>query len=144
MLKKIEHRDIWKEDEANELNSLLEHLKSRDLPTSTIDFVNTKVEVFNEFSGTPGAVKKELSRTKTDLLKFLEKEHELVPEKYYTTYWMTLGMSAFGLPFGVVLYAITNNPAFIALGLPIGLAIGSQYGARLDKKAAETGKVLKF
>lgn len=55
---------------------------------------------------------------------------------------MALGMSAFGLPFGVVIGLITKNMGLLAIGLPIGMGIGVMVGSKMDKKALEEGRQL--
>jgi hypothetical protein len=44
---------------------------------------------------------------------------------------MAIGMAVFGIPLGVVFGMSPGNMAFIGIGLPIGLGVGSEK----DKKA---------
>lgn len=132
------------EDAVAELNNLLKHLKERTLSKATEDYISLKLQELKRAAGTEKEKAKTLTAAKNDILEHLRKEHNLVPENYYTTHWMPVGMSAFGLPIGVVFFAVTDNSAFIALGLPLGLGLGSLYGATLDKKAEADGRVLKY
>lgn len=78
----------------------------------------------------------------SSLLKLLEKELKLVPKDHYRTRWMVVGMSAFGLPFGVVFGTSLGNMAYLGLGLPIGMGIGIAIGASMDEKAKKEGRQL--
>lgn len=137
-------QNIQEEQSVLELSSLLEHLEKRDLPEASVHFINGKIDELNASSKASEEYSRKIKDVKNDILKHLQKEHNLVPENYYSTLWMTLGIIAFGLPFGVVIYAMTDNPAFIAVGLPLGIAFGFAYGALLDQKAKKEQRVLKF
>lgn len=56
--------------------------------------------------------------------------------------WMVLGMSAFGLPIGLMFGLMMDNLAFLGIGLPIGMGLGLTLGTALDKKAFENGNQL--
>lgn len=130
--------------EVSQLNNLINHLNNREIPETLMEKIDEKIAFLNGLQeASPGYIKN-LKLVKQEILKWLKKELELVPEKYYTNYWTTLGMTVFGLPIGVVFFASTNNAAFIGIGLPIGLAIGSAHGASLDKKAKAENRVLKM
>jgi len=55
---------------------------------------------------------------------------------------LAIGMSAFGIPFGVVFGASLDNMGYLGIGLPIGMAVGMVIGAGMDKKAFEEGRQL--
>lgn len=78
----------------------------------------------------------------TDLTRKIVKTHGFVSPQYYQNQWMALGMTIFGLPFGVLFGMSLGNMAFLGIGLPIGLPIGIAIGQQKDKKAAADGKVL--
>lgn len=128
--------------ELLQLEKLIAALNRRDIPAEVSEEINSRIEALNDFEGTSKAYYKKMKGSKKGIFELLQKKTGLVPEKYYTNYWMPMGMSVFGLPFGAALSGITKNSAFIGIGLPIGLAIGSLYGKKLDKKATEEGKVL--
>lgn len=132
------------EKELNYLNNLIRELNNREIPDSLAQKINAKIVSLNNLDGSRKAYIKALKATQQDILKWLEKELKLMSEKYYSNRWSTLGMLVFGLSIGTAMFAITGNSAFIAVGFPIGLGIGSLYGASLDKKAEAEGRVLKF
>ena len=55
---------------------------------------------------------------------------------------MFWGMSAFGLPLGIVFGASMGNTGLLGIGLPIGMVIGIAVGASMDTKAAKEGRQL--
>ena len=132
-----------KNEELRELQFLLQEISARDLPEDTVLEINRKTAELMSFEDSSKEAVKKGKTVKEEILKLLREKHDLIPEKYYTTLWLTLGMSAFGLPFGVALFAFTENPAFIAVGLPLGMGLGAVYGANLDKKTEAEGKVLR-
>jgi hypothetical protein len=135
---------VEKGEAALELELLLKELKARELPKTTVTLINEQIKEVNDLSPEAKGHSKKIKAAKSKILNLLEKGPGLVPKNYYATLWLPLGMSAFGLPIGTVIYVITGNVAFIGIGLPIGLAIGSLYGACLDKKAEKEGRVLNF
>jgi hypothetical protein len=143
-LKELNSEVFGESKVALNLNFLLKELKKRNLKEESIIFLNKKIEALNSLP--PEAAKKEmkLKSSKNDILKHLEKEYKLVTKNYYAQLWLPLGMTVFGLPLGTVVFAATGNAAFIPLGLPIGMAIGSFYGAQLDKKAASEDRVIEL
>lgn len=116
---------------------LIYELNKKNLPETTIEFINQHVEELNTIPSSDKSLKKQAQIT-----KFLEKEHKLVPKNYYRNLWIPLGMSAFGLPFGVALGLVVNNMGLLGVGLPIGLAIGAIVGTRMDKQALTDGRQL--
>lgn len=129
---------------ALELDLLLKELGNRQIPEASINFINRKIEEINRSFLNGNLSRKKLLLGKNAILSHLEKNHNLVPENYYKNLWFPLGMSVFGLPIGVVMFITLDNPAFIGIGLPIGLGIGSFYGSHLDKKAEKEGRVINF
>lgn len=81
---------------------------------------------------------RQLQSVKVDLLKVFQKEHDMVSPSYYRTLWLSIGMSVFGIPLGLIFSSALNNFAFLGIGLSIGIAIGNAK----DKKAKEEGKVI--
>jgi hypothetical protein len=126
------------------LATLLAELDQKELPSETLAVVNEQIEAVNAFSGTPKARKRQIQKTRNQILKRLEKDLQLVPKNHYRTRWMALGMSVFGLPLGVAFGASLNNMAFLSIGIPIGMAIGLAVGTNMDKKAFEEGRQLDF
>lgn len=129
---------------AIEFNSLLNDLRKRDLSEATVNMINGKIVKLNALSPDSNLQRKEIKAAKNDILKHLEKEYKLIAKHYYTSLGLPVGMTAIGLPIGTVIYILTGNIAFITLGLPVGMAIGSFFGAILDKKAEKENRVLKL
>ena len=69
----------------------------------------------------------------------VRKKFNLVTPGYYQAAWMSIGMAAFGVPFGMIFSMALDNFAFLGIGLPIGISIGIAIGAAKDKKAKADG-----
>ena len=85
-----------------------------------------------------------IQRIYNSIIRKIYKEHRLVAPNYYRNLWMVIGMGAFGMPFGIFLFTLTGNAAYISIGMPIGMPIGMAIGAQMDKKAADEGRALVF
>lgn len=121
---------------------LVHHLNERNLPAEVTEEINAKIQVLNSFSGSMPQYTKKIKTVKKEILSLLQKRLGLVPENYYTTLWMALGISAFGLPIGIVIFTLSGSAAFIGIGLIFGVAGGLALGTSLDKKAKAENKVL--
>ncbi|WP_205600238.1 MULTISPECIES: hypothetical protein [Sphingobacterium] len=121
---------------------LIYELNKKNLPETTVEFINQRVEELNTIPSSDKSLKKQLLKRQAQMTKFLEKEHKLVPKNYYRNLWIPLGMSAFGLPFGVALGLVVDNMGLLGVGLPIGLAIGAIVGTQMDKQALKDGRQL--
>lgn len=122
--------------------NLMNELKKKKLPTEILNFINQNIEEINSFSGSNKDLRKRILKSQSNILKLIEKELKLVPKNYYRNRWLAIGMSAFGIPFGVAFGASLDNMAFLGIGIPIGMAIGMAVGAGMDKKAFEEGRQL--
>lgn len=65
----------------------------------------------------------------------LQKNHKLLPDGYYLSLFISVGMSI-GVMFGLTIF---DN---IALGLPIGMCMGIAIGSGLDADAKKNGKTI--
>ncbi len=126
----------------NQFVKLLNELKKRELSEDLIKSVNLSVDKINSSTLTSKQLIKFIKKEQSSILKQIEKEHKIVPKNYYRNLWLPLGMSAFGLPIGVVLGLSVGNIGLLAIGLPIGMAIGLAFGSSLDKKALNEGRQL--
>ena len=126
------------------LKALLYDLESRDLPSETVDYINSEITVLHSQQRTDPNLHKQLSSHQSRILKHLEKKLKLTPKGHYQRLWMVLGMSAFGLPLGAALGASAGNGGLLGIGLPIGMVIGIAVGTSMDKKAAKEGRQLKI
>ena len=123
---------------------LLLALGERDLPQAVTEALNLKIDALNQFEGTEKEYRKALVNTEYKILKFLEKEHKIVPKNHYQKTWLALGMAVFGVPIGVAMGTALGNMGFMGVGIGMGLAIGVAVGAGMDKKARDEGRQLDF
>ncbi|MAM30687.1 MAG: hypothetical protein CMC13_16865 [Flavobacteriaceae bacterium] len=102
--------------------------------------MSTEIEKVNTIQDS--AYKKQLLKSRTKILRILEKELKLVPKNYYRNLWLALGMSVFGIPMGAAFGVALDSMAFLGIGLPIGMVIGMAVGSEMDKKAAKENRQL--
>ena|SRR5690606_3593216 len=127
----------------DQFDILLKELRKRVLPDSIIQTINNEVEEINTYNSlTTNDLIKLIKKKQTAILRLIEKDLKLVPENYYRTLWLALGMTAFGIPLGVLFGVIIRTPGLFALGIPVGLAIGVTVGTAMDKKAAKENRQL--
>lgn len=125
-----------------QFEKLLFELRKRDLPDGLVMSINKDIDEINSTSLSGDDMREIIKKVQTRIIKLLEKEVKLVPKNYYLNLWLTLGMSVFGIPIGVIFGASLGNMAFLGVGLPIGLVIGIAVGSGMDKKAVEEGRQL--
>lgn len=126
----------------NQFDSLLSELKKKELTKEIVDSINSGINQINSVSESEKALKKQIKKTQSQILKLVEKELGLVTKNHYRNMWMAIGMSVFGIPLGVAFGTSIGNMGLLAIGLPIGMAIGIGIGSGKDKKALEEGKQL--
>ncbi|THF53189.1 hypothetical protein E6C50_03015 [Flavobacterium supellecticarium] len=148
-MKIIELREIQNTSENSKLpplytqfQKLLEELRKKELPDALIESINQDIEVLNTTTLTDDKLRKLLKDKQTKIVQLVEKEVKIVPQKYYMTLWLAIGMSAFGIPLGTVLGLSLGNMGLLGIGLPIGMAIGIAVGTNRDKKALQEGRQL--
>lgn len=124
------------------LQSLLEALQDRGIADEIAAHFNKEIEEINKLHAPDKKLLKKMRGTKNSILKFVEKEHKLVPKHYYRNLWMALGMTVFGIPMGIAFSTALGNFAFLAIGLPIGMPIGMAVGSAMDNKALQEGRQL--
>ncbi len=127
-----------------QLEELLKELNKKKLSPQVVEHINLEIKELNTSSLTDSRLLKFAKEKRTKIIRLLEKEHKIVPKNYYRNLWLVLGMSAFGLPLGVVFGLMTNNMGLLAIGLPIGMAIGIAVGTKMDNKAQEEGRQLQI
>ena len=141
------HQELASDKKYNrslsKLSSLIEAINQKNVPQSFSDLSNQKILELDRLTGPVRKHRKALDQTYQDLMTRARKELNLVTKNYYQNLWMALGLSVFGVPMGIGLsFALRGDislmGAFLAMGLPIGLAIG----AGMDKKAAKEGRQL--
>lgn len=122
--------------------ALLEELKSKSLPEEQVSIINDQTSALNELAGTESEIIKKIRKNRNLILKSLAKSQKLVTKGYYRNLYMSIGMSAFGIPLGLIFSSIIDNYGFIGVGLPIGMTIGIALGTQLDQKAKNEGRQL--
>ena len=127
-----------------QFDKLLTELKKKELSEVVIKSINDGVDQVNAVSGADRKLRNQVRMTQSEVLKFIEIEMGLVAKNHYRNTWMAIGMTAIGIPMGVVFGMSLGNIAFMGIGLPIGLAIGVAVGTGLDKKALEEGRQIDF
>lgn len=148
-MKIIELNEIQSTSENSKLFSLytqfqklLEELRKKELPDTLIEAINLDIEALNATTVPDHEFRKLLKEKQTKIVRVVEKEVKIVPQKYYMTTWLAIGMSAFGIPLGTVLGLSLGNMGLLGIGLPIGMAIGIAVGTNMDKKALQEGRQL--
>lgn len=121
---------------------LLQELSSKNLTEQVIANINQELDSLAPLLDDWSAYSKEVRKSLQRMVKMLEKKTGLVTKNHHQNQWMTLGMATFGLPMGVVFSTFFGNPAYIALGIPIGMAIGIGVGKSKDNQAQKDGKVI--
>lgn len=124
------------------LAELIAALRQKELSATTEQQVNEYLQAINQTELRGKELRKELSRTRTRILKLVEKAEKLVPKNHHRDQWMALGMTVFGIPMGMAFGASLDNYGFLGVGLPIGMTIGLGVGSAMDKKAEQEGRQL--
>lgn len=135
-------------------NSKLTEKQQRNFLFDELERLMNKLEPFNdsEFEGKINQVFKELkiiledSKTKkksyykefNELKSLVKEKYGFVPKGSVQGQYMGLGI-AIGTGIGAGFISI--NPAFIGVGIPFGIVIGSAIGASKEKELNEQGKL---
>jgi hypothetical protein len=125
-----------------QFDQLINELDKKSISTEVISDINKEVEETNASSLTGNELKRLLKKKQSAIVTLVEKKHKIVPKDFYRQFWMILGMSAIGLPFGVGLGVALGSMAYLGLGIPIGMGIGMVMGSAMDKKALKEGRQL--
>lgn len=137
-------KDEKLEKKVNAFRGLLKELRERELPESVIASINDHIKEVNALTSSKKAFSKQMNKKKSCIINLLHKELKLVPKNYYRNLWMVLGMSAFGLPLGVIFGVSIGNMGLLGIGMPIGMGIGIALGTAMDQKAQKNNKQLDF
>lgn len=122
----------------NELRRLINELKKKKISTKVINLINLDIININSFVGLDKDLLKLLRKVRFKILKLIKKEQNLITKNFYRNKWLAMGMAIFGVPFGVIFGGRTRNMAFLGIGIPFGMAIGTIK----DKKAFKEGRQL--
>ena len=126
----------------SQFDDVLAELKKKELPKEIIFSINNTIEGIITFKGPEKEFKKHIRKAQSGIMKLIEKKLKIVPRNHYRNIWFVLGMSAFGIPIGIVLGASQGNNGMLGAGLPIGMVIGIAVGTSMDKKAFREGRQL--
>lgn len=126
----------------SQLDELIIELKKKELPQSIIETINKDIEEVNSTLFTANKLKKLVKEKQTKIIRIVEKDLKIAPKNYYRNLWLAVGMSAFGVPIGVLFGLSMGNMGLLAIGLPIGMAIGVAVGTTMDAKASKEGRQL--
>ncbi|GAA5032247.1 hypothetical protein GCM10011506_24230 [Marivirga lumbricoides] len=136
----VSNQKLLKKHEA--FKKLIFELQKREIPISILAVINKEVEKINVSLVAEKDFLKQMRKSKSKILSLVEKELKLVTRNHYRNLWLVLGMSAFGLPLGVVFGFAVDNIGLMGIGLPLGMVIGMAVGTAMDKKAKEQGRQL--
>lgn len=125
-----------------QLGALLQELEKKTLSDEVVQSINREIEELNSGTLNGPSLEKFAKQKQTNIVKLVEKHHKIVPKNYYRNLWLAIGMSAIGIPLGMLYGLLMGNMALFAIGLPIGLGIGVTIGSNMDKKAATEGRQL--
>lgn len=121
---------------------LLNDLATRDLPEELITDMNARTAEILSVTSYDNSFNNLLRKTYAKNLTVIRGKMNLVPQKYYTTLWIPLGMAGIGMPIGVAFGTLLDNMGLLGLGLPIGMVFGLILGSAMDRKAKEQGRQL--
>ncbi len=138
--------DIIENSKLNNIYSqfgdLLKELRKKEIPGKITDAINEDIKDLNASLYNGNEFRKLIKQKQTKIIKLMEKELKIVPKNYYRNLWLAIGLSAFGLPIGLIFGMSMKNFGLLGIGLPIGMAIGIGVGTGMDKKAAKEGRML--
>ena len=121
---------------------LLIELRKKDIPYEIASSINNSIEQINSNLDSEQKLIKLIKKIQSIIIKLIERELKLVPKNYYQNTWLVLGMTIFGVPFGVAFGSILDNMGLLGIGIPIGMGIGILIGMSMDKKAFKEGRQL--
>ncbi|WP_299156367.1 hypothetical protein [uncultured Tenacibaculum sp.] len=124
----------------NKLEKSLSVLENLSLSDATISEIDKDIGEINSFEGKLKKYRNKLVVKNHNILELVRKNHGYVHEKYYQNQWLAIGMSTFGISFGVVFGMLLDNIALLGIGLPFGMLLGIAIGKEKDKKAKQEGK----
>lgn len=127
-----------------QLENLLKELREKKLSDALVEQINGMIGSLDAIPYTDRNYTKKLEKLQRAILKLIREKLQLVPKNHYRKLWLAIGMSAFGIPIGIVYGLALGNIAFLGIGLPIGIGIGIGIGSMKDKKALQEGKQLEF
>jgi len=129
-------------DKFTHFEKLINELKKKEIPSDIVSSINQYIEEVNSFLGSNKDFRVQIRKSQNSILKLINKELKLIPKNFYLFRWMSMGISIFGIPLGVVIATSTKIWGLFGIGIPIGVIIGMAIGAGMDKKAFKEGRQL--
>jgi CHAT domain-containing protein len=123
---------------------LVDELNKKEIPADMQEQINLEIDTIGKFEENPDEQTKTVKKVYQKLLNLIRKQLGIVPEKYYQNIWMVLGLTVFGVPLGILYAAATSNPGLFTIGIAMGLPIGLAIGIQMDKKAARENKQIQI
>ena len=124
------------------LKSVITALNKKDLNENTWNEINIIIQAFNNLDIPERDYGKKAERVRIKILSIAEKKMKLIAKNTMMTRWMAIGMSAFGVPFGIIYGLSMDNMAFLGVGIAMGMSIGVGIGIAMDKKALKENRQL--
>lgn len=132
------------EKSYQKIQALVEELNKIEIPAEISSSINKDISKLDSFKGADNMLTKAINKTYSGILKLVRIELGLVPRHYYQNIWMALGLSVFGVPLGILYSTVTDNPGLFTIGIAMGLPIGLAIGIEKDKKAEKENKQLQI
>lgn len=126
------------------LEELIAELQARELPPEVVVNMNIEISRLNAVVDDHIKLYFYVKLVKKKLLKSILKDLEIVPKNYYRNFWLAMGMSVIGIPFGALFSMLLDNYSYISFGMLIGMVLGLAIGTELDKKALENNRQLQL
>lgn len=127
---------------VKDFQNLVAEINTKELSPEVVHKIEQEIALLNSWDGSARSYLKEVEKTKHKTLKILHRDLGLVHKNYYSGLWLSLGMACFGLPLGIIIFFVSDNAAFLGVGLPLGMVLGIGIGTYLDRRAREDNKVL--
>jgi hypothetical protein len=128
----------------DKMDGLIEALGMKEIPSDQEGQINESIDLINSFEGTDRELIKILKKTRSAILKSIEKELKYVAKHHYRTLWMAYGMMG-GLLFSSVFSSSGMGMGIGSsggVGLAVGMALGMALGVNMDNQAAKEGRQL--
>jgi hypothetical protein len=139
-----EHIKLKVERSLRQYNKLLKQLQGRPLQPETEQFITHQIATIKTFNLQLKPSSRKIDQSKRQLLSYLQKNEGIYAKNHFMTLYMAVGMTAIGLPAGIIFSFIVDNTAFIGVGLPVGLSIGLAVGRQKDLQIKAKGKQINY
>lgn len=127
------------------LSCIISDLQSKGLSEQQWESVENEIETL-ELTEVASERNKGLKKKLNQLVKFLKNNFSFIPEKYYTSLGMSMGLAigaGIGMVFGIILGVPTGMIYGMILGAMVGLVAGLLLGKIKDDQAEKENRVIK-